>query len=155
MFFNFALIFGLLDGEWDHAKMVMIVAIGLSYFEDSPEEYEPTKRELICFKKMYILQYWLVHHCLFWYVHHFQNGDGLESIILECPTTVLFTLNLLEMPFYFLYSVHDDEFILLCLQKTLSKLFTSWVAFVVNGECMGVNRGDTLPESTYHKISSH
>lgn len=49
MFFNFALIFGLLDGEWDHAKMVMIVAIGLSYFEDSPEEYEPTKRELICF----------------------------------------------------------------------------------------------------------
>lgn len=49
MFFNFALIFGLLDGECDHAKMVMIVAIGLSYFEDSPEEYEPTKRELICF----------------------------------------------------------------------------------------------------------
>lgn len=39
----------LLDGECDHAKIVVVVAIGLSYFKDSPEEYEPTKRELICF----------------------------------------------------------------------------------------------------------
>lgn len=40
----------LLDEECDHdAEMVMIVAIGLSYFKDSSENYEPTKRELMCF----------------------------------------------------------------------------------------------------------
>lgn len=39
----------LLDGECDHAEMVMIVAMGLSYLKDSSEEYEPTKSELICF----------------------------------------------------------------------------------------------------------
>lgn len=39
----------LLDGECDHAKMVMIVATELPYFKELPEEYESTKRELICF----------------------------------------------------------------------------------------------------------
>lgn len=48
MFFNFVLIFGLWDGECHLAKMVMVVAIGLSNFKDSPEEYETIKRESIC-----------------------------------------------------------------------------------------------------------
>lgn len=39
----------LLDGECHYAKMVMIVVIEVPYFKESPEEYEFTKRELICF----------------------------------------------------------------------------------------------------------
>jgi len=48
MFFYFVLIFGLWDGECHFAKMVMIAAIGLSNFKDSPEKYQTVKRESVC-----------------------------------------------------------------------------------------------------------
>lgn len=37
------------DGEYHPAKMVMVVAMGLSYLKDSPE-YEIIKRESICLR---------------------------------------------------------------------------------------------------------
>lgn len=68
-------------------------------------------------------------------VHHFQNGDGIETIILKCLTTVLFQTesawNAFLLPILSTWWV-----IYFALHKALTKLFTSWIAFVVNKECM-------------------
>lgn len=122
MVFNIVLIFGLWDGECHLAKTVTVAAIGLSKSKDSPEENQ------YILQKMYILQYWSVQHWLFWYVHHFQNGNRVEHNLGMSHDNAFQTQSMWKV---FLLPILNTQWgIYFILHKTLSKLFTSQVDFI-------------------------
>lgn len=87
--------------------MVMIVAMDFLTLKNHQKNMN-LQKENIFYRKLIFFNTDQSTIDFFDNVHHFQNGDRIESIILECLTAVLSRLNLLEMFFYFLYLVHDE-----------------------------------------------